>query len=185
MNIENIQIGDIIVYKKKDKSFFHKLIYKQQLKDGYKKEVAEYIHTEPIVMKTEVDLMTINAKFPCNRLHKATTNKSGRTVKIVRCTLPIYEDRRKQVAIHWLSRINNPYGLVGLIWFKVQKLFKINVFSMIGDFCSELAGFGIWREYVNYLKYDSLDVLPKPFAQMYPADFLNSKYFKVVYEGKL
>lgn len=180
-NLDIPKIGYFIVYKKIKGNFYHRLIAIQQIKEGYERNTAEYIHIEPSLGGE----WGISAQFPFIRVQNLLKKHKGQYIKIVKPKLRDYENKRKNVAIHCISRVNLPYGLLGILWFKLKKVFKNNFLASLGDFCSELCGFGLYSEYVLNGNKKLTDILPKDFSKLYPADFLNKKYFEVVWEGYL
>lgn len=190
-NLDIPRMGYFLVYKNQG-GFFGNRIVNAQKDEGFSQEDAEFVHVEPSLGGQ----YSINARIPFSKPIDITEVHEGRYVKIVRPRLPQYDLRRYKVAVWCATRCNIPYGIFGVLWFKMKGIFKKNVFSAIGDFCSELSAFGIWREYgynedlptvVNL--YTQMipgeQFLPKKPNETMPADFLNPKYFEVVWEGFL
>lgn len=170
-NLDIPKIGYIIAYKNNGR-FFGNQIVKAQITDGFNKEDAEFVHVEMSLGGQ----WSINAKMPKIVISDITKFHKGRHIKILRPKIKNYSEHRKNVAIHCLTRVNVPYGILGVVWFKLKKVLKTNILSSIGDFCSELVGYGLWTEYQE-------NILPKPYGHMFPADYLNKEYFEEIWEG--
>jgi hypothetical protein len=192
-NLDIPMNGYFIVYKG-DKSFFCNQIRNAQRKEGFSEEDAEYTHVEPSVGGQ----YSIYANLPKVRVADITKTSKGRYVKIVKMNFNMVpfkyvEELREKYALQdrykvatWCAtRCNIPYSIPGVLWFKIKKVLKKNILSSLGDFCSELSGFGIWREYVYTKKCELKEVLPRYFGELYPADFLNKDYFDIVWEGEI
>lgn len=171
------RIGYFLVYRTLDKPY-HKLIEDQQLKDGYSKDKAKFVHVELSLGGPH----TVTAAMPKIKIANIYDNY-GRYVKIVKPKIADYDEKRKNVAIECLRRVNMPYGFLGVLWFKLRKFMKRNYLAAFGDFCTELCGMGVHNYYVVYRGFAIKDAMPKYYAELYPADFLNEQYFETVWEG--
>lgn len=178
-NLDNFKIGYFILYSN-DGKFYGNLIEKQQIKEGYSRQHARFTHIEIALGGP----YSINAIFPTIKINDDLVNKHrGRYIKILRPTIEGYDTKRKNVAIHCLKRVNKLYGL-GILWFLFNRKFKNNFLSVIGDFCSELAGYGIWKQYIENTPIDYGKYLPKEYDKLYPADFSkHEEYFETIWEG--
>lgn len=179
-NLDIPKIGYIVLTKISPRDImFGKLIRADQKKFGFSEEDCQFTHS---MMSMGGDVV-IDAVFPVIKKSRLTRNYAGRYIKIVKPTVLGYDMHRKNVAVNCAIRRGIPYGFLGLFWFKVKKFFKINIFSALGDFCSELCGLGIHQEYVEKLGFEIEQVMPKRFSKMYPADFLDPRYFEIIWEG--
>lgn len=191
MDLNNIPIGYFIVFKTEG-DFIQRQIVNAQVRDGFSVEDSQYVHVEPSIGNS----YSINANIPFIKPSNFIIREAGRYIKIVRPRFKNnldmvidYEVRegRFKTALWSASRSNLLYGFLGLLWFPLKNIIRMrNLFSWAGDFCSELAAFGLYREYCSSLSYkynaEEAKVLPKHYNQMMPADFLNSSYFEVVDE---
>lgn len=195
MNLDKFKMGHFIVYKNKG-SFFGNQIVKAQKSNGFNEKDSQYTHVEPSLGGQ----YALNARPPRIVSTNVFDTHKDRDVVIVRPNFKSMYDkglvikyksnyqlkRRYKVSTWCATRSNMPYGFFGVVWFKVRSIFKKNIFSALGDFCSEMSGFGIWREYCfANEKLDVKEVLPRYFGELYPADFLNEDYFDIVWEGKI
>lgn len=176
LTLSHFKIGYFILYKNPG-SFFRNIIEYYQKKDGISPSNAKYTHIE-ISLGGQY---SVDAIFPKVKIRDIRDRKNT-YVRIVKPKIKGYDKKRKNVAIECLKRVNKFYGL-GIIWFVMKDMIKRNPFSAIGDFCSELCGYGLHKYYIDYKRKKYKEILPKPYNQLYPADFLNPKYFELVYEG--
>ena len=179
--LNKFKIGYILVYKSKG-GFFSDQIEKAQSKEGFPEEDSKYTHVELSLGGP----YSVGALIPKVKIVDDIRDEhKGRYVKLVRPKISDYGRKRKNIAIHSLKRVNKVYGFTGVTWFLLKKIVKRNIFSAIGDFCAELVGYSLWKEYIESKKKTYEEVLPKLYNQLYPADFLNSDYFETVWEGYL
>ncbi len=176
LNLSQFKIGYFILYKNPGTPFRNIVEYYQK-KEGFSKTDSKYTHVEMSLGGQH----SIDAIFPKIKI-RDIRDRTGHYVKIVRPKIIDYSKKRKNVAIECLKRVNKFYGL-GVIWFTLKDIIKRNIFSAIGDFCSELCGYGLYKYYVEYRQKEYKGILPKPYNQLYPADFLNKRYFEVIHEG--
>lgn len=192
-NLDIPRSGFIIVYKG-DTSFVSKQIQRAQKKAGFNEEDSQYTHVEMSLGGP----YSVYANIPLIRVADIVKKSKGRYIKIVKANFNSLEpykawrvqeaydlSERYKVATWCATRCNLPYGVFGVLWFKIKKVMKRNILSAFGDFCSELCGFGLWREYVYTNKLELTEVLPRYFGELYPADFLNPDYFDIVWEGTI
>ncbi|HED06347.1 MAG TPA: hypothetical protein ENI61_06660 [Ignavibacteria bacterium] len=180
MENKYLKAGYFIVYKTRN-TFYHKLIVDTQKKAHLSSENIDYVHVEPIIN----DRWSVNSKLPKIRISDMFEMHKGEYCKIVKPKIENYGKYRKEVLIQCLTRVNLPYGLIGLFWFKLRKIFKRNFFAFFGDFCSELCGYGLWKIFVEQKNIDFAKIMPRRFDTLYPADFLDSRYFEIIWEGEI
>lgn len=178
MEHKYLKAGYFLVYRTRN-TFYHNLIVNTQKKAYILSENVDYVHTEPIIDKQ----WSVNSKLPKIRISNIFTMHKGEYCKIVKPKIANYNAHRKNVLIQCLTRVNLPYGLIGLFWFKFRKIFKRNFFAFFGDFCSELCGYGLWKIFVEQQNKDFAKIMPRRFDSLYPADFLDSRYFETIWEG--
>lgn len=177
---DNLKTGYFILYLTKN-TFYHKIIVGAQKKAGFTGKAAKIVHTEPIINKR----WGVDSKIPRITVSEIIVRHKDQYAIVVKPKIYKYDDYSQAVAIQCLTRVNLPYGLIGLFWFKLRKYIKRNFFAFFGDFCSELCGYGIWMVFVEGKKKGFSQFLPKRFDELYPADFLDPRYFEVVWEGEV
>ena len=192
MDFKKIPIGYFIVYKTEN-DWLQTQIVNYQIKSGFSNQDSQFVHVEPSIGNG----YSIRASLPFIKPINILDEQQGRYIKIVAPKFKGKEDLvidfdsfegRYKTALWSASRSNLVYGLLGLLWFPLKRFIRMkNVFSFAGDFCSELCGFGLYREYCPHLpaKYDDIEsnILPKHYNQLMPADFLNKDFFEIAYEG--
>lgn len=191
MDLKNIPIGYFIVYKTEN-DWLQNNIVKAQVDQGFSPEDAQFVHVEPSIGNG----YSIRASVPFVKPIDIFKEQAGRYIKIVR---PIFldtydlitdfenEEGRFKTALWSASRSNLIYGLIGLLWFPLRKIIRMkNIFSFAGDFCSELCGYGLYKQYSpDSSKFNQFEemVLPKHYNELMPADYLNPNYFETVHQG--
>ena len=176
--LEYFKEGYFILYANNG-SWYNNLVEKYQLRMGFPETDAEYTHIELCLG----DFWSINPVFPKIKINEDLRIKHGmRYAKIIRPKINGYDERRHEIAIQGCKRVNTVYGL-GVIWFLIKDKIKNNIFSVIGDFCSELAGWVILKVFSKNSS-DWKKYLPLKYDQLTPADWsLHTEFFEVVAEG--
>jgi hypothetical protein len=174
-NLTIPKMGYFIVYKRR-KGFhpLEKLIANEQIKEGFSEEDSQYVHVEISGGSNH----SINASFPVVRHIKMNEKHKGRYCKIVAYNhRDFMTTRRFKVAYHAATMCNKPYGILSLLWFKVNNLvFKKNnvLASRHMPYCSFLCSWALKKVFINSFENP---------GNIMPSDFVNKEKFTVIWEG--
>jgi hypothetical protein len=169
------KMGYFIVYKG-DNSLLARQIWLEQMEEGHNEDNARYSHVE--CSGGEFDSVSVN--FPKAKLIDIRKIHGGSYVKLVKFNAPDYDIKRYKVAYFSMSDIGKTYAWWSLLWWTVKdwaifrKFLKKRLLPA-GIFCSFSCAKALDAEYMMY----------KEPSYYMPADFLDEKYFTVVWEGEI
>ena len=171
INFNRFRMGHFILWQTQS-GFVSDNITKHQLKMGFSEEASKYTHIDvsgggPFVVcvappKTEI--VDIRERYP-----------EGMKFAVVRYKNDAYKKKKRYKVAFWASsNCNRKYDWFGVLKFKLKNFIyhKKNMF-----FCSENALWALQKGFPNV--FGGM----KPHECM-PADFLNKKYFEIIYEGE-
>jgi len=160
-------MGYFILFKH-DKGWVGNQIIKAQMVAGFSLEHTHYTH----IAVSGGGQYIVEIAPPCSKVISIFSKYNGRYVKIVKYKADDYERKRYKVAFWAATQSNLRYDWFGVLRFKIKWLFQ----SKGRPFCSENALWSLQKEYPKAC--NGIDP-----SACYPADFLNPKYFDVIWEG--
>ena len=162
-------MGYFILVKNKG-SWLGNSIERHQLKMKFAPEAACYTHVEV----SGGGAYSVRVAPPKTKIINILKTYNGRYIKIERFKNEDYERKgRYKVAFWAASHCNLAYDWFGVLRFKIKWLFHF----ARNYFCSENSLWALQKEFPR-----ALGIKPK---DCMPADFLNPKYFEIVWEGKI
>jgi len=164
--LDILKMGHFAVYRSPG-GFFSNQIVKEQIKRKFPKADAQYTHIE--VLGGGPHSVAVIA--PIIKVVDIRKRHKGKYIKIVKYKGNDYNRKRYKVAFWASSACNKKYDWFGVLRFKIKIFFQMPW----RYFCSENAAFALYKEYPYALKKIPSDCLP--------ADFLNEKFFEVIWEG--
>lgn len=169
MNLDKFKIGYVLLWKNNE-DFLGNLIYKAQLKEGFSKEDAQWIHVDCCLGGASV--LRINPPR-ATLVEDIRKYYKGRSYKLLRYNDLDYELRQRyKVAIWSATNCNKAYDYLGVLKFKLAWLWH----SKSNPFCSEGMVEAFQKEIPAFM-YGM-----KPYRVM-PAHFSHYDKMEVVDEG--
>jgi hypothetical protein len=173
-NLDIPKIGYFILYKNSGKILTN-IIKKEQINEGFSEDDSDYVHVEI----SGGGSLAVGAMMPFIKMVDILKAHKNEYVKIVKYKANDYNIKRYKVAFLSATKCNLPYGLLSLIWFKINdKIFKKhNIFATsVAPFCSFLFAESLKKVYPESFN-DPRNILP--------ANFLDRTKFEIVWEGYL
>lgn len=167
-SLDIFKMGYFILFK--GKGFIPYLITREQIKKGFAKEKAQYTH----IATSGGSQWIVEASPPRIKVIDIRKKYRGKDILIVKYKAKGYRKRYK-VAFWSATKTNLPYDWLGVLAFKFKWLFK---HQKRFYFCSETCAYALKKEYPRALGF----LLPH---QTVPANFLDERYFQIVWEGKI
>lgn len=163
------KMGYFILVRNKG-GFFGNGIQEEQLKRGYPLFQAQYEH----VGVSGGGQWLVDVAPPKAKVTDLIKGYKGRYICIVRYKDSVYEQSKRYKVAFWAaSNCNLDYDYFGVLRFKFKFLFGLRT----SWFCSENSLWALKKEFPLALNKRPEDCMP--------ADFLNSQYFEIVWEGVL
>lgn len=167
-NLDIPKIGYFLVFKH-EKGWVGNQIIKVQKKKGIAEEHICFTHIGVSLGGPDM----VEVAPPKTKVIDIRKKHKGRYIKIVKYKAENYSIKRYKVAI-WAATLNNKiYDFFGVLRFKFKWLFRQ---TKGWFFCSENALYSLSKEYRNPIGKIKL-------SECMPGDFLNPKYFEVVWSG--
>ncbi len=170
------KMGYFICYKG-DNRWLSRMIFKEQTEEGHPFENALYNHVE--VSGGGFDSLNVN--WPRARVVNISKAHKGQYVRLMKFKAPDYGKKRYKIAYWSMSHVGTKYSLRSIMWWKIKdwpvfrKFLRKDRLLKSGMFCSFSCALALGRQYKLTKK-----------AEMYmPADFLNQRYFELVWEGEI
>jgi len=167
-DLDILKMGYFILYKSSG-GFFYNQITKEQIKRGFSKEDSLFIHIET----SGGGPYSVAVIAPIIKVVNICEKHTDRYIKIVRFKGEDYDRKRYKVAFWSASACNRRYDWFGVLRFKFKLFFQMPW----RHFCSENCLWALQKEYS-----EALEIAP---ADCLPADFLNERFFDVIWEGRI
>lgn len=173
-----LHMGHFVLFQN-DGSWAGKQIVKEQKEEGYEDWQAQFTHTAVIGRGLEI----IEATWPHSCVSNIVEKYPGRFVRICRFDYPDYETKhRYDVAWAAATRNNLPYGLVSILYWKLNDYFPWThnfLAKPQKPFCSYLAAWALIQ-----VIPDAEKIIGKSAGDFMPATFAD-RFFLPVWEGFL